>query len=233
MRRLLIAVVLALTAAGCGSTKHEAAKPGKYASFTANVTNPWYPLRPGSVYVYGGIKDGQPKRDLMTVTRATNVIDGARCVVVSDVLYIHGRVRERTTDWYTQDPKGNVWYFGEKTAELDAKGRVKSTSGSWQAGVNGAVPGIFMFAQPEQGRSARQEYYKGQAEDHFQVLKLGQPVTVPFRSFGAALLTKEWTPLEPRVLDHKYFVHGIGQVLGLAVTPPGDRTELVSFKQGS
>ena len=84
----------------------------------------------------------------MTVTHRTKVIDGAPCVVVRDLLYLSGRLEERTTDWYTQDAKGNVWYFGERTAELDKNGKVTTTAGSWMAGVHGAKPGIFMFAHP-------------------------------------------------------------------------------------
>ena len=235
MRRVLQATALALVlvAAGCGSSKRHVTPPRRYTGFSAAVTNPWFPLRPGSVYRYRGIKDGEPSREVMTVTSRTKVIDGASCVVVSDLLYLRGRLEERTTDWYTQDPKGNVWYFGERTAELDAQGHVKNTSGSWRAGVNGAVPGIFMFAHPSPGRTARQEYYKGEAEDHFQVLKLGQHVSVPFRSFRDALLTKEWTPLEPDVIDHKYYVRGIGTVLELTAKGPLERNELVSFRRGA
>ena len=234
MNRLLIALAVALVAAGCGSTKHTttSSKP-KYAGFTAAVMNPWYPLRPGSVYVYRGVKDGEPSREVMTVTHQTKMIDGAECVVVRDLLYLRGKLEERTTDLYTQDPKGNVWYFGERTAELDANGHVKNTSGSWMAGVNGAIPGVFMFASPAPGRSARQEYYKGEAEDHFQVLKIGVPVKVPYRSFGSTLLTKEWTPLEPGVIDHKFYERGIGTVLEVTAKGPLERNELVSFRRGA
>ena len=225
----LVLAVAALTAAAKPAT----ASPSKYMGFSARVTNPWYPLKPGSVYVYRGVKDGQPSREVMTVTRRTKTIDGAPCVLVSDLLYLRGRLEERTTDFYTQDAKGNVWYFGENTAELDRQGHVKNRSGSWRAGVNGAKPGIFMFAHPRVGQSARQEYYKGQAEDHFQVLKLGQHVSVPFRSFRDALLTKEWTPLEPGVIDHKYYVRGVGTVLERTAKGPLERNELVSFRRGS
>src|SRR6266516_6152427 len=201
--------------------------------FTARVDNPWYPLEPGSVYVYRGVKDGQPSREVMTVTHRTKVIEGAPCVVVRDMLYLRGNLEERTSDWYTQDAKGNVWYFGERTAELDASGRVKTTEGSWTAGVHGAKPGIFMFAHPRPGRWARQEYYKGQAEDHFMVLSLRSSVSVPYISSRRALLTKEWTPLEPGVIDHKYYVRGIGTVLEQTAKGPVERNELVSFRRGS
>jgi hypothetical protein len=223
-----LAVGLALVAFVAGGSA--ASKSG---GFSARVDNPWYPLKPGSTYVYQGVKDGEPSREVMTVTRRKKVIDGAPCVVIQDLLYLRGRLEERTIDWYSQDAKGNVWYFGEKTAELDKNGKVKSTAGSWTAGVAGARAGIFMFAHPRPGRWARQEYYKGQAEDHFKVLSIGVPVTVPYISTTHAMLTKEWTPLEPGVIDHKYYVRGVGTVLEQTAKGPLERNELVSFRRGS
>jgi hypothetical protein len=238
MRRAtyLIPLLAAVLAAGCGSSKKDATpaapKPAKRSGFSANVTNPWFPLRRGSVYRYRGVKDGEPSREVMIVTGRTETIDGAPCVAISDRLWLSGRLEERTTDWYTQDAKGNVWYFGERTAELDAKGRVKNTSGSWRAGVHGAKPGIFMFADPGPGRSARQEYLKGEAEDHFQVVSMDESVAVPFRKFPHTMLTKEWTPLEPGVLDHKYYARGIGTVLEQTVKGGDERNKLVRFIRG-
>ena len=233
--KLAFAVGLALltfavaTSALVRNTSAAAPRPG----FTARVTNPWYSLRPGSRHVYRGVKDGEPTREVMIVTRRTKVIDGAPCVVVSDRLFMRGRLEERTIDWYSQDARGNVWYFGEQTAELDRNGRVKNTSGSWQSGVNGARAGIFMFAHPRHGRWARQEYDTGQAEDHFMVLSLRSTVSVPYVSSTHALLTKEWTPLEPGVIDHKYYVRGIGTVLEQTAKGPLERNELISFRRGS
>ena len=241
MRRTSLLALLAVAlAAGCGSSKStsttsstSSGAPTKSTHFGASVTNPWFPLRPGSVYRYRGEKDGEPSREVMTVTHRTKTIDGAKCVVVSDLLYIRGKLEERTEDYYTQDGKGNVWYFGEKTAELDANGNVKNTSGSWMAGVHGAKPGIFMFAHPRVGHSARQEYLKGEAEDHFQIVAKGVVATVPFKAFRGAMLTKEWTPLEPGVIDHKYYARGIGTVLEQTVKGGSERNELVLFRRGS
>jgi hypothetical protein len=236
MRRTpLVALLAVALAAGCGSADKTttSSTTAKRSGFSANVTNPWFPLRPGSVYRYRGIKDGEPSREVMTVTHRTKTIEGARCVVVSDLLYIRGKPEERTEDYYTQDAKGNVWYFGEKTAELDEQGNVKNTSGSWMAGENGAKPGIFMFARPRVGDSARQEYLKGEAEDHFQVVAIGVTAAVPFKNFHGAMLTKEWTPLEPGVIDHKYYVRGIGTVLEQTVKGGNERNELVSFRRSS
>src|SRR5438477_2372079 len=121
--------------------------------FTARVDNPWFPLKPGTTYVYRGVKDGHPSRDVVRVTHETRPVDGAPCVSVEDRLYLSGRLAERTTDWYSQDRAGNVWYFGEDTAELDRRGHVTSREGTWRAGSRGARPGIFMFADPSVGRS--------------------------------------------------------------------------------
>jgi hypothetical protein len=236
----MIAVVAAgsiamLGAIGEGPTPSAAApdRTPNPSEFSARVDNVWFPLRPGTVYVYRGVKDGEPSRDVVTVTHRTRRIEGVPCVSVDDRLYVRGRLEERTTDWYTEDTKGNVWYFGENTAELDEQGRVTSTEGTWQAGRAGATPGIYMPAHPAVGQSGRQEYYKGHAEDHFQVLSLHASVETAYISSQQAVLTKEWTPLEPGVLDHKLYVRGIGTVLEQSVRGPVERNELVSFRSGS
>jgi hypothetical protein len=205
----------------------------KASDFSSRVDNPWFPLRPDSVYVYRGVKDGEPSREVLTVTSKTKLIGGVPCVVVADRLYVRGVLHERTTDWYSQDKLGNVWYFGEDTAELDEQGRVTSTEGTWQAGRAGATPGIYMPAHPVVGQTGRQEYYRGHAEDHFQVLRVHASVTTPYVSSRQALLTKEWTPLEPGVLDHKLYVRGIGTVLEQTVKGGSERNELFSFRRGA
>ena len=187
--------------------------------FSANVTNPWLPLTPGTTFTYNGVKDGKRSHELLTPTSRVKVIAGASCRAVDDRLFLAGHLEERTTDWYSQDAAGNVWYFGEQTAELDAKGKITSTEGTWQAGVDGAKPGIFMPARPRPGQSFRQEYYKGHAEDHFRVVGYLGP---------NALLTEEWTPLEPGVLDHKVYVRGTGTVLERTVKGGDELNELVS-----
>jgi hypothetical protein len=196
------------------------------ASFSAHVDNPWFPLKPGTRYVYTGVKDAQPSRDVVTVTHRTKTIDGVPCVVVEDRLYLRGRLGERTVDWYTQDSRGNVWYFGEQTAELDRRGRVTSTEGTWMAGVSGAEPGIFMPAQPRVGQTGRQEFYEGHAEDHFKVLALFGTTAAPGTKH--ALLVQETTPLEPGTVDHKVYVRGIGVVLEQTERGGDERNELVA-----
>ncbi len=200
--------MLALAAAGC-SSRHESVLPTRFAT---EVDNPWFPLKPGTTYVYRGHKDGKPSREVLAVTHLTKTIQGIRATVLHDNLYLGGKLEERTTDWYAQDTDGNVWYLGEATAELDRKGRVTSREGSWQAGVDGAEAGIYMPAHPKVGESFSQEFYKGHAEDHFKVVSLHAGVRVPYSSSKEALQTKEWTPLEPGLIDFKYYVRGIGTV---------------------
>jgi hypothetical protein len=208
---------------------HPAIDPSQ---FSATVDNPWFPLTPGTTFVYEGIKDGKPSRDVYVVTGDTKVIDGAECVVVHDSLFLAGALEEETFDYYSQDRQGNVWDFGEDTKELDAKGKVTSTEGTWHAGVDGAEPGVFMEADPVAGHEFRQEYYQGQAEDQYRVVDIAASVTVPYGSFSDAMLTMEWTALEPDVLDHKYYVRGVGEVAELSVKGPKEEGRLVSVTSG-
>ena len=224
---LLVVSLLAPAAAGARAQGDGQATIDP-ARFSAQIDNVWFPLRPGTVAVYSGAKDGKKAKDVVTVTGQTKTIAGARCRAVRDRLYLDGRLGERTTDWYTQDDRGNVWYFGEQTAELDSHGRVTSTEGTWQAGVDGGQPGIFMPARPRVGIAYRQEYYRGHAEDHFRVMSLFRTVTSP--STPNALLTQEWTPLEPGVIDHKLYVRGIGDVVEHTVKGGSEHLELLSLR---
>ncbi|MFN8160226.1 MAG: hypothetical protein U0R52_04165 [Solirubrobacterales bacterium] len=198
------------------------------------VTNRWFPLKPGSVYRYRGSKDGKPAVEVLRVTRRTKRIQGVTNSVISDKLYLKGRLAERTLDWYTQDRRGNVWYFGENTATIAPGGRVISREGSFQAGRDGARPGIFMPAHPRVGQRFQQEFYKGHAEDRFRIVDLSAGVSVPFVTTRKAMRTVEWTPLEPGILDAKLYVRGIGTVAErqLRGEGPPERLELVSFRRG-
>jgi len=220
---IVVGAALALSASASGGVPAP-------SQFGARVDNPWFPLAPGSAYVYKGVEDGKAARDVVTVTHRTKRIQGVACTVVDDRLYLGGKLAERTTDWYAQDEAGSVWYFGEATAEL-ADGRVTSTEGSWQAGRDGAQAGLFMPAHPKLGQVARQEYLKGEAEDHFRIADLDGTIDTPFTGKHNALVTDEWTPLEPGVLDRKLYVHGIGLAAEHSVKGGHDRLVLVSFRR--
>jgi hypothetical protein len=202
------------------------------SDFVARVDNPWFPLQPGSEYRYTGVKDRTGMVDVVKVTDRTKRILGVRTTVVHDVVEVDGRSEEETNDFYAQDRHGNVWYFGEATKAFDPHGKIISTEGSFQAGVNGDRAGVLIPGHPKVGQVARQEFSTGQAEDHFKVLDLQAEVSVPFVSSDRALRTKEWTPLEPKVVDNKYYVRGIGTVREIAVKGPVELLELVSFTKG-
>ena len=234
---LVAAVAAALAAltvpASAAAVKSPVPKASHFARGSNLVDNVWFPLLRGSVYVYEGQKDGEQARDVMTVTAKTKLITGIRAAAVADRLFLNGRLAERTTDWYAQDKHGTVWYLGEKTAELNVRGKVTTTEGSFLNGRLGARGGIFMPASPAVGQSFKQESFRGQAEDRFRILDLAAAVTTPAVSSATAMLTEETTPLEPGTVDHKYYVQGIGTVeeQQVAGAPPGQGEEdhLVSY----
>jgi hypothetical protein len=211
---------------GPGQTYHPRIDP---ASFSPDVTNRLFPLTPGKALVYTGTKNGKKALDLVAASSRTRVIDRVRTRVVEDRLYLNNVLEERTSDYYAQDRCGNVWYFGEDTAELDSHGRVVSTEGSFHAGVDGAQPGVFMQAHPQVGRKFRQEWYQGHAEEAIKVIRRSSPVTVPLGSFRHALRTEETTALEPGVPDNKYYVKDIGEVAELSVKGPKESLRLVEI----
>jgi hypothetical protein len=205
------------------------------AGFTTRIDNPYWPLRPGSRWIYRETDpEGTKQRVVVTVTTKTKKIaNGITARVVRDVVTEDGKPVEVTDDWYAQDTCGNIWYLGEATKEFE-NGKVVSTKGSFEAGVDGAQPGIVMPAKPRAGMRYRQEYYAGHAEDRAEVLSLGEQVEVPFGSFGKGrvVMTRDLNPLEPRVLEYKFYARGIGPVLAVGVSGGSDREELVSYSKG-
>lgn len=197
------------------------------AAFVSTIDNRYFPLRPGTTFVYEGTKDGERQRNEVTVTSETKMILGVRCVTVRDRVTAAGRLVEETLDWYAQDRAGNVWYFGEASKAYD-NGKV-STEGSWEGGVDGAKPGIVMQAAPRPGAPYRQEYLKGEAEDMAQVLRVDGRVTVPFGSFGNVLVTKEWSPLDPGIEEEKSYAPGVGMVLAKSVKGEHEQSALVAL----
>jgi hypothetical protein len=201
------------------------------ANFVEVVDNPYFPLTPGTTYVFEGVRDGRGQRDEFEVTGGTKVVLGVTSVVVRDTAtrIADGSLIERTDDWFAQDKDGNVWYMGEDTKTFDAMGNVKSTEGSWEAGVDGALPGIVMPSNPEVLAAYRQEYYPGQAEDMAWLVSLDQSVNVPYRSFGHVLETLEWSPLEPDVVEKKYYASGIGLIFSTSAAGEVENARLVAI----
>ena len=197
----------------------------------AVVDNPYFPLPVGARWVYEGTSDGEAERIEVEVLAETRRIMGIDAVVVRDRAYIAGELAEDTLDFFTQDRDGNVWYLGEETAEYE-NGVITTTAGSFQAGVDGALPGLIMPADPEVGDAYRQEFYIGEAEDMGEVLAVGGTATVPFGSFTDVLTTQDWTPLEPDVVEEKRYAPGVGFIAAVTVEGGEATVELVEFDPG-
>ena len=193
------------------------------------ITNPLFPLVPGTTYTYEGDTEDGHETNTVEVLASTRTIMGVVASVVHDRVYLEGDLIEETIDWYAQDEAGNVWYLGEDSKEME-NGKVVSTKGSWEWGVDGALPGVIMWANPEShlGEEYRQEYYRRKAEDWAKIVSVGQTVTVPFGTFTDCMKTEDWNALEKGTLETKYYCPGIGVTLEVMVKGGNDRTELVS-----
>jgi hypothetical protein len=203
------------------------------AEFTAEIDNPYWPMSVGSRWVYSETdSEGAEQRVVVTVTdRTKEIANGIEARVVHDEVTEDGVPTEVTDDWYAQDAEGNLWYMGEDTREYE-NGKPASTSGSFEAGVDGAQPGIIMPAHPEVGQTYRQEYYEGEAEDAGAIVKVDAQAEVPFGHFAPVVMTQDTNPLEPKVLEFKFYAEGVGPVLADSVSGGSDREELLSYKEG-
>lgn len=197
-------------------------------AFTAGSEHPYFPLEPGRRWTYREVEDGTVLEVVVTVTtRTRQVANGVEARVVRDSVTEDGALVEDTLDWYAQDAEGNVWYLGEDTAELE-DGEISTRAGSFEAGVDGALPGVIMPAAPEPGTSYRQEYYAGEAEDNGTVLAVGQQVDTPSGHYDEVVLTADTITTEPGVLEYKLYAPGVGMVSALGISGGGGREELVS-----
>ncbi len=222
---------IATAATACPGTLPQGSDPVTLdpADFVARIDNPYLPFPPGARWVYRETDPtGSSQKVTVTVTTHTKQILGIAATVVHDVVTDKGHLVENTFDWYAQDTCGNVWYLGENTKEYE-NGKVVSTAGSWEAGADGAQPGVVMPADRQVGLSYRQEYLAGEAEDNAEILSLVEQAQVPFGHFRDVVLTKETTPLHRRILEYKLYAKGTGVVLALSVSGGSDREELIRF----
>jgi hypothetical protein len=243
IRPIAVAIaVLALTACGGGGSKSKSSsasslpqgtKPVKLdpADFTTNIDNPYWPMRPGSHWVYREVENGETQRVDVTVTNQSKTLAGIEARVVHDRVSRYGETLEDTYDWYAQDSAGNLWYLGEDTAEYE-NGKLKTKEGTWAAGVDGAEPGVVVPAHPKQGMTYREEYYAGHAEDGAEVLGVTSQVQVPFGRFQNAMLTRNFSTIEPTVEEMKLYAKGVGPVMELLISGGSGRTELLSYTKG-
>jgi hypothetical protein len=200
--------------------------PADFSTSTV-IDNQYFPLTPGTTYIYEGTTEKGNEHDEVTVTSETKVILGVTCVAIRDTVTVDGEVIEDTIDWYAQDKNGNVWYFGENSLSYE-DGLVVSLEGSWIAGVDGAKPGIIMEASPKVNDLYRQEFSPGVAEDMAEVLSLTESTTVPAATCtNNCLMTKEFSPIEPDAIERKLYAPGVGNVQIIDVET-GNHVDLIS-----
>jgi len=198
------------------------------ANFSTTVDNPYWPMTPGTRWTYRETgPDGDELTVVVVVTFETRKIaNGITARVVRDTVYRGEAIVEDTFDWYAQDQDGAIWYLGEETAEFE-NGVVTSTSGSFEAGVDGALPGIAIPGDPQPGMTYRQEYYQGEAEDNGEVLAIDEMVEVATGHYDGVLMTRDTITLDPDVEEHKFYAPGVGLVLTLDISGGSGREELI------
>lgn len=225
----LLAAGAVTAAAAAGGTTQTGATGDRTSAFDNPQANPYFPLRPGTVSRYQGTDEGKKLNEKVTVTHHTKTIQGVTTTVILDVLRrSDGTLAEKTHDWYASDNQGNVWYFGEDTATYDRHEKVQSREGSWQAGVDGAVSGLIMPADPKPTDAFRQEFYRGHAEDQAWLVQRRATVTVPFGKLHNVVRSFEWTRLEPGVMSVKFYAPGLGIVREKDLAGGSETFELVS-----
>jgi hypothetical protein len=232
------ALTVAILAVGCSAPTPSARNPAALdegqpyepvvdpADFSNPIANDYFPLDPGLVTIFEGGDDHVE----VTVTADTRVIMGVTTQVITDQVFVGGELQEDTVDWYAADNFGNVWYFGEQTAEYE-NGQITTTEGSWEAGVDGALPGIIMLADPQVGDTYRQEFYAGQAEDVAKVHALEESITVPKDTYDLVLVTEDWSLLTPYVHERKWYAPRVGVVSEETISGGSGTLSLIDIRR--
>ena len=200
--------------------------------FVAVVDNAYFPLIVGSRYVYEGDKtDEGLERVEIEVLSQTRDVMGVQTTVMRSLTYLEGELLEDNRVLFAEDEDGNVWYFGELVTAYE-NGQLVEDPGGWEAGVDGALPGIVMHGDPAAhiGETYRQEYYQGEAEDTAKLLSVAESVTIPYGSFDNVVQTLDFTPLEPGAQEHKFYARGIGMIKGVDLET-GDELLLIEFEK--
>jgi hypothetical protein len=203
------------------------------SQFTTEIDNPWWPMKPGSRWVFRETDaEGSVSKVVVTVLDKTKMIaNGVEARIVHDQVTEDGQIKEDTFDWYAQDADGNLWYFGEDTTEYE-NGKPKTKEGSWEAGKDGALAGIIMPADPQVGMTYREEYYKDHAEDGASIIGTDGLAVVPDGRFEQCVQTRNFSGIEPDVIEEKLYAKGVGVVLEITVSGGSDRSELLSYTEG-
>lgn len=183
------------------------------------ITIPYYGPPSDAIYEYQAFEVengeiGEEAVENITLERiiGSKTVMGIPVVIQHDVVRADGVVVEDTYDWLAQDDTGNLWYMGESVKNYDEMGNFLDTEGSWEAGVDGALPGYWLPADPYVGQFYYQEYYEGKAEDYAEVVALDATVIIDMGTYEEVLVTKDVNPFEPNVYELKYYAPGIGLI---------------------
>lgn len=205
------------------------------ADFTTKIDNPYWPMAVGNTWVYRetDTSAGRAKVVVRVTDKTKKIANGITARVIRDTVTEKGVPVEVTDDWFAQDDRGNIWYLGEYVTNY-RDGKVVDHAGSFEAGVDGAQPGIAMPADPKPGLAYRQEYYAGEAEDKGAVVTVGEErVEVPYGHFAKdVLMTRDLVPTEPKVEELKFYARGVGPLLSVHTDGDGGRAELLAFTRG-
>jgi hypothetical protein len=190
--------------------------PGNFDP-TAVVDNEWFPLTPGTQFVYLGssLDDGERLRHkvVFTVSDMVKVVAGVRAVVIWDRDYTDGELVEAEVAFFAQDRDGNVWHLGQYPEEYE-QGRLRKSPG-WIAGEEGAKAGIAMKAEPKLGDPG---YSQGFApppirwDDHGRTYQVGTDTCVPADCYENVLVIEEFETSKPGAFQLKYYAPGVGNV---------------------
>lgn len=194
------------------------------------VDNPYFPLIPGSRWVYEAkLADGSTERVELEILDETRQVNGVAATILHDSVFADGELIEETFDWYAQDQDGNVWYLGEDVDNYE-NGLLVDHAGSWEWGVDGAMPGVYMWADPlaHLDEAYYQEYYPGVAEDQGKVLSVSESITVPAGSFDEVVQTYDFSAMDPSLQEHKFYAPGVGVIREVDLTT-GEEAVLIEF----
>jgi hypothetical protein len=187
-----------------------------FSAASITVTNKFLPLLPGVQYTLTGTATrGTPGEHtvIFTVTNVTKVVDGVNAVALWDRDFQSGKLVEEELAFMAQDDGGNVWSLGEYPEEHADNGTVSAPS-VWLAGVQQAIAGLLMQADPQPNTPS---YLQGKAPaiaflDQASVTAVNQPVCIPIGCFDGAVVVDEFNPLNQPQDGHqiKYHIPGFG-----------------------
>ena len=222
----MAAVLFVSLISSCGGDRKPATERDfdreNFSAASTTIDNAWFPLRPGTQFVYEGRANRGggvlPHRVVFTVTDLTKLINGVQTVVMLDRDINEGHLAEQEITFHAQDDDGNVWNFGEYPEEYEG-GKFMGAPSTWLAGIGRAQAGILMRTAPKVGESS---YLQGsdpttEFRDRAKVAKAGEKKCVPQKCYEDLIVIDETSPLEPADGHQlKYYARGVGNVLDRA-----------------